>query len=182
MLILAVARLGCYFSVGGNASSSFGLRNLSSIDGKMSSVPYACFMSPLVESPLLFGHWLEVCVASFTVVCFSLLPHSKPGLGCLLTGFNGLVEAHQHDQRPTSTRLQFSSEKTGLVAWNESHNQNDVDRGRGIATIFLKRMLLAKDEAVALQLEVTPGNMRARNYYRKLGFRKPKNIHLIRKT
>ena len=158
------------------------MKKLGSIDSEMSSVSYACFVSSLVEKPLAFGHWLEVCVAEFTMVCFSLLPHSKPGLDFLLTGFNGLVEAHQHDQWPTSTRLQFSSEKTGLVAWNESHNQNDVDRGRGIATIFLKRMLLAKDEAVALQLEVTPGNMRARNYYRKLGFRKPKNIHLIRKT
>ena len=53
-------------------------------------------------------------------------------------------------------------------------------RERGIATSFLKRVLLAKHEAVALQLEVTPTNTRARNYYRKFGFKKSKNLHLMR--
>lgn len=54
-------------------------------------------------------------------------------------------------------------------------------RGRGIATRFIKQILGSKHGAVAFQLEVTPTNTRAENYYRKLGFRKSKNLHLIRK-
>ena len=54
-------------------------------------------------------------------------------------------------------------------------------RGRGIATRFIKQILGSKHGAVAFQLEVTPTNTRAENYYRKLGFRKSKNLQLIRK-
>jgi len=54
-------------------------------------------------------------------------------------------------------------------------------RGRGIATRFIKHILGSKHGAVAFQLEVTPTNTRAEDYYRKLGIRKSKNLHLIRK-
>jgi len=53
-------------------------------------------------------------------------------------------------------------------------------RGRGVATSFLKQLARTEHDAVALQLEVTPSNTRAMNYYHKLGFRKTKNSHLIR--
>jgi ribosomal protein S18 acetylase RimI-like enzyme len=53
-------------------------------------------------------------------------------------------------------------------------------RRRGIAASFFKQLVCTKNEAVAIQLEVTPSNTRAMNYYRTLGFRKTKNLHLIR--
>ena len=53
-------------------------------------------------------------------------------------------------------------------------------RDRGVATSFLKQLVRRNHDAVALQLEVTPSNTRALNYYQKLGFRKTKNSHLIR--
>ena len=52
-------------------------------------------------------------------------------------------------------------------------------RGRGIATTFLKQ-LHNKSHAVALELEVTPPNKEALQYYKRLGFKETKNLHLMR--
>jgi len=55
-------------------------------------------------------------------------------------------------------------------------------RQRGTATSFLKHITQRfKDRIVAVQLEVTPSNSKAMKYYRKLGFEKTVNTHLIRK-
>jgi ribosomal protein S18 acetylase RimI-like enzyme len=55
-------------------------------------------------------------------------------------------------------------------------------RQRGIATSFFKHISRTfKDKIVAVQLEVTPSNSKAMNYYRKLGFEKTVSTHLIRK-
>ena len=54
-------------------------------------------------------------------------------------------------------------------------------RQRGVATMFFQHVLKEfKDEIVGLQLEVTPSNTTAMGHYRKLGFKKTRNIHLTR--
>jgi ribosomal protein S18 acetylase RimI-like enzyme len=52
-------------------------------------------------------------------------------------------------------------------------------RGRGVATKFFRR-LWSEHSAVAFQLEVTRSNKRALGYYRRLGFKNTRNLHLIR--
>jgi len=74
----------------------------------------------------------------------------------------------------------WSNEYGGNILHIDELYVKPEHRGRSIATSFLKRILLAKREAVALQLEVTPRNTRARDYYRSFGFKKSKNLHLIR--
>jgi ribosomal protein S18 acetylase RimI-like enzyme len=73
----------------------------------------------------------------------------------------------------------WSNEYGGNILHIDELYVKPEHRARGIATSFLERILLAK-QAVALQLEVTPTNTTARNYYRNLGFKKSKNHHLIR--
>jgi len=73
----------------------------------------------------------------------------------------------------------WSNEYGGNILHIDELYVKPEHRGRGIATSFLKQIFVT-DEAVALQLEVTPTNMRARNYYRNLGFKESKNLHLIR--
>ncbi len=52
-------------------------------------------------------------------------------------------------------------------------------RQRGVATSFFEHISQAfKDKIVAVQLEVRPSNTNAMNYYRRLGFRKTRNLHL----
>lgn len=52
----------------------------------------------------------------------------------------------------------------------------------GVATSFFKHVSrIFRDRIVAVQLEVTPSNSKAMNYYRKLGFEESVNRHLIRK-
>jgi len=75
----------------------------------------------------------------------------------------------------------WSNEYGGIILHVDELYVKPEHRGRGIATSFLKQILSSKQGIVALQLEVTPTNTRAKNYYRKLGFRKSKNLHLIRK-
>jgi len=54
-------------------------------------------------------------------------------------------------------------------------------RERGAATCFFKHIAQTyRDKIVAIQLEVSPSNTRAMNYYRKLGFKRTKNVHLTR--
>jgi len=73
----------------------------------------------------------------------------------------------------------WSNEYGGNILHIDELYVKPKHRGHGIATSFLK-MMRAKQRAVALQPEVTPTNTRARNYYRNLGFKKSKNLHLIR--
>ncbi len=54
-------------------------------------------------------------------------------------------------------------------------------RERGAATCFFKHIAQTyRDKIVAVQLEVSPSNTRAMNYYQKLGFKKARNVHLTR--
>jgi len=75
----------------------------------------------------------------------------------------------------------WSNEYGGIILHVDELYVKPEHRGRGIGTSFLKQILNSKQGIVALQLEVTPTNSRAKDYYRKLGFRKSKNFHLIRK-
>jgi ribosomal protein S18 acetylase RimI-like enzyme len=52
-------------------------------------------------------------------------------------------------------------------------------RERGAATCFFKHIARTYGgQVVALQLEVSPSNIRAMNYYKKLGFKRTRNVHL----
>ena len=52
-------------------------------------------------------------------------------------------------------------------------------RERGAAARFFKHIAQTyRDKVVAVQLEVSPTNTRARNYYQKLGFKQTRNVHL----
>jgi ribosomal protein S18 acetylase RimI-like enzyme len=52
-------------------------------------------------------------------------------------------------------------------------------RELGAATSFFNHMARTyRDTIVAIQLEVSPSNTRAMNYYQKLGFKKTRNVHL----
>lgn len=54
-------------------------------------------------------------------------------------------------------------------------------RQRGAATGFFKHISRKfKHKIVGVQLEVTPSNTKAMKYYKKLGFRKARNVHLMR--
>jgi len=75
----------------------------------------------------------------------------------------------------------WSNEYGGNILHIDELYVKPQHRGRGIATRFIKQTMRSKHRIVALQLEVTPTNTRAKNYYHKLGFGKSKNIHLIRK-
>ena len=75
----------------------------------------------------------------------------------------------------------WSNEYGGNVLHIDELYVKPEHRGRGIATRFIKQILRSKQGTVAFQLEVTPTNTRAKNYYGKLGFRKSRNLHLIRK-
>jgi len=74
----------------------------------------------------------------------------------------------------------WSNEYGGIILHIDELYVKSDHRGRGVATRFLKRLAHKNHDRVALQLEVTPSNTRAMNYYHKLGFRKTKNSHLIR--
>jgi ribosomal protein S18 acetylase RimI-like enzyme len=53
-------------------------------------------------------------------------------------------------------------------------------RQRGVATSFFKHISRTfKQKIVGIQLEVSPSNTTAIRYYRKLGFKKTRNVHLI---
>ena len=75
----------------------------------------------------------------------------------------------------------WSNEYGGIILHVDELYVKPEHRGRGVATSFMKQILSSKHGIVAHRLEVTPANTRARNYYRKLGFRKSKNLHLMRK-
>jgi len=54
-------------------------------------------------------------------------------------------------------------------------------RGQGAATEFM-HFLEHMENKVALQLETTPSNQRAADYYKRLGFMQSKNSHLMKPT
>lgn len=54
-------------------------------------------------------------------------------------------------------------------------------RQRGVATSFFKHISETfEHKARLLQLEVSPTNTKAMNYYHKLGFKQTRNVHLAR--
>jgi ribosomal protein S18 acetylase RimI-like enzyme len=73
----------------------------------------------------------------------------------------------------------WSNEFGGNIAHiDEFYIQKDF-RSQGIGTNFIKNLIKKKfNKSVALQLEVTPGNKKARSLYEKLGFKKEKNAFL----
>jgi ribosomal protein S18 acetylase RimI-like enzyme len=74
----------------------------------------------------------------------------------------------------------WSNEYGGNVLHIDELYVKPEHRKRGVATSFLKQLVRTKHDAVALELEVTPSNTRAMKYYRKLGFRNTRNMHLMR--
>jgi len=74
----------------------------------------------------------------------------------------------------------WSNEYGGDVLHIDELYVKPEHRGYGVATQFFRKLLRSEHGAVALQLEVTPSNKRALNYYKRLGFKKTRNLHLIR--
>jgi predicted GNAT family acetyltransferase len=75
----------------------------------------------------------------------------------------------------------WSNEYGGDVLHIDELYVKPEHRERGAATCFFKHIAQTyRDKIVAVQLEVSPSNTRARNYYRKLGFKKARNVHLTR--
>lgn len=52
-------------------------------------------------------------------------------------------------------------------------------RNQGVSTYFLS-FIEKMDNSVTFQLETTPSNQRALNYYEQLGFKRSTNTHLIK--
>ena len=74
----------------------------------------------------------------------------------------------------------WSNEYGGVVLHIDELYVKPEHRGGGVATKFFRYLLRSQQSVVALQLEVTPSNKRALNYYNRLGFKKARNLHLIR--
>ena len=74
----------------------------------------------------------------------------------------------------------WSNEYGGEVLHIDELYVKPEHRGHGVSTKFFRSLLRSEHGAVALQLEVTPSNKKALNYYKRLGFKKTKNLHLIR--
>lgn len=76
----------------------------------------------------------------------------------------------------------WSNEAGGDLVWIDELYVDPPFRGRGIGTRFLESLICA-DPPVGkrLCLEVTPGNRRAHDLYRRMGFAPPTNRHLILK-
>jgi len=75
--------------------------------------------------------------------------------------------------------LYWSNEYGGDILHIDELYVKPEHRQRGIATSFFKHIAQTYgDKIVAVQLEVSPSNIRAMNYYRKLGFKRTKNVHL----
>ena len=73
----------------------------------------------------------------------------------------------------------WSNEYGGDIITIDELYVNDACRGRGIATEFFSFVERMENKA-ALQLETTPSNQKAFNYYKRLGFVPSENMHLIR--
>ena len=77
-----------------------------------------------------------------------------------------------------------------IYFWSNEHGGNilNIDeifvaeqfRGQGVATDFMHHLMQTKpNNAVVLQLEITSGNLRARNLYAKLGFQPHYNDRML---
>lgn len=75
----------------------------------------------------------------------------------------------------------WSNEYGGNILHIDELFIKQVYRNKGIGSNFIKNLAKMIDNAVALQLEVTPSNTRAMNYYKRMGFVKSKNSQLISK-
>ncbi len=70
----------------------------------------------------------------------------------------------------------WSNEFGGNVSFIDELYVKKEFRGRGVGTDFIKYLAENKfGDAVALRLEVTPGNKKARKLYESLGFKSHKN-------
>jgi len=77
--------------------------------------------------------------------------------------------------------LYWSNEYGGDILHIDELYVKPEHRERGAATCFFKHIAQTyRDKIVAIHLEVSPSNTRAMNYYRKLGFKRTKNVHLTR--
>ena len=74
----------------------------------------------------------------------------------------------------------WSNEYGGNILHIDELYVKPEHRGRGVATSFFKKILGMNHSVGAFELEVTPANTRAMNYYHKLGFKKSQNVHLVR--
>jgi predicted GNAT family acetyltransferase len=75
----------------------------------------------------------------------------------------------------------WSNEYGGNILHIDELYVKPEHRELGAATCFFKHIARTyRGKVVALQLEVSPSNTGAMNYYQKLGFKKAKNVHLTR--
>ncbi len=76
----------------------------------------------------------------------------------------------------------WSNELGGVICVVDELFVEPALRGRGLASGFLRALLERRapwfGDAVAVELEVTPGNARARTLYERLGFATKKNATL----
>jgi ribosomal protein S18 acetylase RimI-like enzyme len=75
----------------------------------------------------------------------------------------------------------WSNEYGGDVLHVDELYVKPEHRQRGVATSFFRHLSETfKHKARLVQLEVSPTNTKAMNYYRKLGFKHTRNAHLAR--
>lgn len=100
---------------------------------------------------------------------------TKPDLGEIL------LLQHEGEIIGYSILINFWSNEFGgnVLTIDELYIQPS-HRGQGIASEFIKRLKAERyNDAVALQLEVTPENSRAQQLYQRLGFEPMENQALI---
>ena len=74
----------------------------------------------------------------------------------------------------------WSNEFGGYILFVDELYIKKEFRGNGIATDFLKYLSVSRtEETVALQLQVTPYNIKARKLYERIGFKPHKNDTLV---
>lgn len=75
----------------------------------------------------------------------------------------------------------WSNEYGGNIIYIDELFVKQEWRSKKIGTEFFNYLLESfKDKVVALKLEVTPRNVRARKYYETLEFKETRNIHLLK--
>ncbi len=75
----------------------------------------------------------------------------------------------------------WSNEYGGNIIYIDELFVKEEWRSKKIGTSFFNYLLENfKDKAVALKLEVTPRNVRARKYYENMGFKETRNVHLLK--
>ncbi|MEQ8170116.1 MAG: GNAT family N-acetyltransferase [Candidatus Eremiobacterota bacterium] len=75
----------------------------------------------------------------------------------------------------------WSNEYGGNIIYIDELFVKEEWRNKKIGTSFFNYLLENfGDKAVALKLEVTPRNVRARKYYENMGFKETRNVHLLK--